>query len=160
MIAAERHDLDEATSHLEQALSSFQRSGDELGAAAALASLGITAEYRGDLESACELMEDCLAISRECGDSRRTASSIDNLGFFWQQRGDLERGPEAFTKRALRYPGRSETSLWLRPLLRTSARPLVNKEHSPMLGRLLKRVSLSLARQPIAAGTSLTCSKS
>jgi tetratricopeptide (TPR) repeat protein len=94
MLAGERHQLPEATAHLERALALFDRIGDDVGTAASLSSLGVLAEYRGELVAACQLMEESLAVARRCGDARRIVGALDNLGFFHQQLGQLERALE------------------------------------------------------------------
>lgn len=85
---------DEATTHLEQALELFTRSGDRVGQARVLGNLGLVAERLGRYEPATCHLQRVLSLFRVVGDRTGEAHSLTNLGVVEERRGRLEQALE------------------------------------------------------------------
>jgi tetratricopeptide (TPR) repeat protein len=93
--------LEEAQGHLECALTLFEDSADDRGAASTVDDLGKLHWLRGDYQSALASTQRALAIRRKIGDRRSIALSLNNLGLVYQDSGQFKLALDAF-EQALR----------------------------------------------------------
>ncbi|PSK98683.1 putative ATPase [Haloactinopolyspora alba] len=90
-------DYDEALRRLDDALSLYQRAGDELGAALVLRHLGSVAREHGDYDRAMALHQHSREIYARRSDATGTAWSRHHLGFVSWLREDFEAAHEHAT---------------------------------------------------------------
>jgi tetratricopeptide (TPR) repeat protein len=88
--------LDEATHHLDAALSLFEESKDDRGIASTVDDLGKLHWLRGDYHKALEFTQRALAMRRKIGDRRSIALSLNNLGLVFQDSGQFVPALDAF----------------------------------------------------------------
>jgi len=99
---------------LKQSEALFRESGDVLGAARAVASLGGTAYDEGDLDGAMVLWSESLALAREAGDPGEVAESLGCLGEATYHLGDLAGSARHLEEASAiaRQAGRTDIESW------------------------------------------------
>jgi non-specific serine/threonine protein kinase len=99
---------------LKQSAALFRESGDVLGTARALASLGGTAYDEGDLDGAMGLWKESLRLAREAGDPGEVAESLGCLGEAAYHLGDLEGAERCLDEASAiaRQAGRTDIEAW------------------------------------------------
>jgi tetratricopeptide (TPR) repeat protein len=92
----------------------FRESGDVLGTARAIASLGGTAYDEGDLDGALGLWTESLALARDAGDPGEVAESLGCLGEAAYHLGDLEGAARCLAEASAiaRQAGRTDIEAW------------------------------------------------
>ncbi|MDB4995782.1 MAG: Adenylate cyclase [Myxococcaceae bacterium] len=88
--------LEEATNHLDAALSLFEESKDDRGIASTVDDLGKLHWLRGDYHKALEFTQRALAMRRKIGDRRSIALSLNNLGLVFQDSGQFVQALDSF----------------------------------------------------------------
>ncbi len=99
---------------LTQSVALFRESGDVLGTARAIASLGGTAYDEGDLDGALGLWTESLALARDAGDPGEVAESLGCLGEAAYHLGDLEGAARCLVEASAiaRQAGRTDIEAW------------------------------------------------
>ena len=99
---------------LTQSAALFRESGDVLGTARAIASLGGTAYDEGDLDGAIRLWTESLRLAREAGDPGEVAESLGCLGEAAYHLGDLEGAARCLAEASAiaRQAGRTDIEAW------------------------------------------------
>jgi len=99
---------------LKQSVALFRESGDVLGHARAIASLGGTAYDEGDLDGAIGLWTESLALAREAGDPGEVAESLGCIGEATYHLGDLEGAAQRLEEASAiaRQAGRTDIEAW------------------------------------------------
>jgi predicted ATPase/DNA-binding CsgD family transcriptional regulator len=103
-------DLDRASALGEEGLAISRKLGDEVGVAAALQNLGVTALRLNELARASELLEEALALQRDLGNVPGVVRSLQPLGLVATVRGDHERAQASFEE-ALELAERAEDNV-------------------------------------------------
>ena len=93
--------LEDASKHLDAALSLFEEAKDERGIASTVDDIGKLHWLRGDYHRALEFTQRSLAMRRKIGDRRSIALSLNNLGLVYQDSGQYVQALDAF-EQALR----------------------------------------------------------
>ena len=87
-------DYPSARSHVDRALSIWEKTANERGTARAFNEIGVIAMYEGHYQEAEQALDRALKIKRELGDPVTIANSLTNLGLVASYKGDLERAEE------------------------------------------------------------------
>ena len=123
--------------HLQRSAALFRESGDVLGHARAIASLGGTAYDEGDLDGAMALWSESLALAREAGDPGEVAESLGCLGEAAYHLGDLEGAAWRLEESSAiaRAAGRTDVEAWQLGGLANVARRRGDLAHATRLQR-------------------------
>ena len=97
-VAFDRGDLVEAKSTYSEALSIYQKLGEERGRAKLLNNLASVLYEEGNTAEAARLDEESLAIKRQTGDELGIIISLQNIGESASDRGDLEKAVRDYTE--------------------------------------------------------------
>jgi predicted ATPase len=95
-------DFEGGTRLMEEALTEFQRLGDERGVAVVLHRVAVGAILEKDLARARQLLDECLAICERCPSPKLIADAIGKLGWVERSDGNRERALELFEESAAR----------------------------------------------------------
>ena len=95
-------DFEGATRLMEEALTEFQRLGDERGVAVVLHRRAVSAIVGNDLAHARQLLDECLAICERSPSPKLVADAIGKLGWVERGEGNPERALELFEESAAR----------------------------------------------------------
>ncbi len=114
VLANAQGDYARSKAQLKQSEALFRESGDVLGAARAVASLGGTAYDEGDLDGAMRLWTESLALAREAGEPGEVAESLGCLGEAAYHLGDLEGAAWRLEEASAiaRQAGRTDIEAW------------------------------------------------
>lgn len=85
---------EQATSHLQQALTMHCQAGDRTGQARALSNLGLVEFQQGRCQHAAGYFQQALTLHRQNGDRIGEAGVLCNLGYASQRQGNLERATD------------------------------------------------------------------
>ena len=96
ILMEQRRELSTAAQLFDQALALYRDSGDRVGEAACLNSLGVVARCEHDFERAEELLTASVAIRRDLGNRLETSTALNNLGIVALDRGDLDMAQRLF----------------------------------------------------------------
>ena len=84
-------DYERAVTLLQESHEAHRRSGNSLGLARGLTTLGLVEQGRGNLERAESLLNESLVLHRDAGDSWAVAQALTGLGRVAHARGDSRR---------------------------------------------------------------------